>query len=222
MTGRIWCGCAAVLGMFVGTSAALADVIPLGGGWEAKTPDGGAVSIVVDTVGNDFLVIEIAKDFTEPPGVGGVFPPILIDFNQVAPDAGTVPRIIIADEAITNLTGVPWLDFHWALLNEGEAWFNVPLSASFSVDPYTNKTFSDPGNVFGDPNKATDLEADGGVVPAGSTFFPGGAPGDGALVMDIDLSREPPVSFTLKEFPTPEPGAFMLFALAALALRRRG
>lgn len=206
---------------FLAASAA-ADTIPLAGGWQADVQNPAHVSLTVDTVGADFIVVEVAKDFTEPPGVGGVFPPLLIDFQQIAPDENTVPRIIIADETITNQTGVPWTDFHWAVLNDGDAWFDVSDSMSFSVSPFTNKTFSDPGNVFGDPDRATDLAVDGGIVLPGQSFFPGGGPGNGDLVIATDLSGGDPLSFTLKEFPTPEPGSVLLLGLLGVwGLRRR-
>lgn len=135
------------------------------------------------------MKIQISKDFYDPP-VGGVFPPRVIDFVQIAPDPQTVPRLIIVDETISNLTGVPWTDYHWALLDQGDAWFNVPLSMGFDVSPFTNKAFSDPANIFNDPNKATDLFADGGIIPPFGTFWPGHAGGE--LVIDIDLSALAP------------------------------
>jgi hypothetical protein len=204
------------------TSAAFAGTQDLGGGWRVNwPPDSGNMDFFTDLITPDYIVIQISKDFTEPP-VGGVFPPRLVDFVQINPDATTVPRIIISDETITNLTGAPWLDFHWRVLNQGDAWFNVPLSAAFNVWPFANKVFTDPGGVFGDPNKASDLDAFGGVVPNGGSFFPGGQLGDGDLVIDVNLNAVSPVSFTFKQFPTPEPASLMLLGLVALCgLRRR-
>jgi len=205
----------------VSVVAANSEVIPLAAGWQADVFDSSIVSINVDVVGPDFLVIEISKDFLDPPGVGGVFPANLIDFQQIAADADTVPRIIIADETVTNLTGVDWTDYHWNVFDSGDAWFNVPLS-DFGTEPFANHSFSDPGNLFNDPDKATDIDADGGVVASGASFFPGGAAGDGNLVIDVDLSRSSPLSFTFKQFPTPEPASFVLLSLCGLiAIRRR-
>lgn len=202
------------------SSDAWADVVPLGGGWQADVVDPANVSIVVDLVAPDFMTIQISKDFVEPPGVGGVFPAQLIDFQQIDDDANTVPRIVIVDESITNLTGVDWTDYHWAVLDGTDAWFDVPLSQDFAVDPFAYKEFSDPWDVFVDPDKATDLLADEGVVPNNSSFFPGGGPGDGELVIDVDLSEVDPVSFTFKQFPTPEPGTLLLLALGGLLVTR--
>lgn len=211
---------AVVLSAGFGVASAAADVIPLGGGWQASVNATSNVGIVVDAVGADFVLIQISKDFKDPPGPGGVFPPVLIDFQQVDTDANTKPNIIIADETVTNLTGVDWSDFHWAVLDNGQAWFDVPASAGFDTSPFGNQMFDDPDNVFGDPDKATDLWVDGGIVPNNSSFFPGIA--GGQLAMGIDLSSTNPVSFTLKEFPTPEPTtALLLGVLAAFGLRRR-
>jgi len=199
--------------------SARAETIALGGGWEADVPDSSVVSVVPDGVGEDFIIIEISKDFTAGPGVGGVFPAHLIDFRQVDTDANTRPNIIIADESVTNLTGVPWTDYHWAVLNAGEVWIDVPASAGFDTTPFANAVFSDPANVFGDPTKATDLDADGGVVPNNTSFFPGAAGGD--LVLSVDLASAAPVSFVLKQFPTPEPASALLLVIAGLVATRR-
>lgn len=210
----------AIAGVMTACAVAGAGTIDLGGGWLASWPaPHGAIDIRVDQVTPEFVKIEISKDFYDPP-VGGIFPPRVIDFIQNKPDGQTVPRLIILDETITNLTGVDWTDYHWTVLNQGDAWFNVPLSAAFDVSPFTVKVFSDPSNVFNDPNKATDLDASGGVVLAGGTFWPGHAAGE--LVIDVDLTPTVPVSFTFKQFPTPEPAGFVLVTLGALVLRRRG
>lgn len=200
---------------------AWAGSIDLGGGWRANwPPPNNSIGITVDQVTPDFIKIQISKDFTDPP-VNGLFPPRVIDFVQIKPDQETVPRIIILDETATNLTGADWTDYHWEVLNMGDAWFNVPLSNAWDVTPFTSKVFSDPNNVFGDPNKATDLDADGGLVANFDTFFPGHLAGE--LVIDVDLTPGDPVSFTFKQYPTPEPTSLALLACGALiALRRRG
>jgi hypothetical protein len=220
-TYKSWGGLLITCGLllWMGVPAAYGQ-IALGGGWEASVDEG--VGIVVSDVTLDYLVIEISKDFTDPPGVGGVFPAKLIDFHQVAADADTVPRIIIEDESITNLTGVPWTDYHWALLNGGETWFNRPLSDPINTTPFGTKVWSDTFG-FGDPDKMTDLAVSGGVVPSSSSFFPGAAPGDGELVIDIDLSFADPMWFTLKQFPTPEPASLAMLAFGGLVvvMRRR-
>lgn len=201
-------------------NVALAGTIDLGGGWRANWPTlPGGLDIQVDQLTPEFVKVRIIKDFTAPPS-GGVFEPRLIDFVQIKPDAETVPQIIITQETISNQTGSPWTDYHWAVFNQGEVWFKVPESAGFDVSPFTNKVFSDPYLIFNDPNRATDLDVDGGLVPAGGTFLPGAAAGD--LCIGIDLTASLPVSFTFKQFPTPEPASLALVALSVVALRRRG
>ena len=200
-------------------TAAHALPVPLGGGWEAEVMNGATASFVVDPPPPGATAIQISKDFTQGPGVGGVFPPILIQFRQVdtdtAGDSGTTNRIIITQEAITNLTGSAWTDFHWALLDMGQAWFD-PTDTSFNTAPFTNQTFS---NFLDSPanTKPTELNVDGGVVvDGGFTWFP-----SGALVIDVDLSSTSAVIFNLKEFPTPEPATVTLLALGCVAVLRR-
>lgn len=212
-------GAGALAAVLVLAAASAADVIPLAGGWQANVADAATLSIVVEDVGPEVLTISITKLFTDPPQ-GGVFPAKLIDFVQIEDDANTVPRIVIAEEALTNQTGAPWTDFHWILLDRGEAWLNVPASADFDTAPLVDRQFSDPDNIFGDPDKATRLEAAGGLVPDGGAFLPGAA--GGALVIDVDLSGPGFLSFTLKQLPTPEPAGLALLGLgAALGHRRR-
>lgn len=186
------------------------------GGWSAFSTSPYINSISIDSITPDALVIEISKDFYDGPGIGGVFPAVLIDFVQVGDDANTVTSIVIEDETVTNSTGVDWTDFHWQVLDSGQAWFNVSESSPFSVNPFTNKTFT---GVSG--NTATGLNADGGVVLDGTSFFPGGAAGDGHLVIDVDLGNTNPVSFLFKQFPTPEPATLALLAMGGLAVIRR-
>ncbi|NOX57311.1 MAG: hypothetical protein GXP29_00435, partial [Planctomycetes bacterium] len=150
-------------------SPASAAGVDIGGGWHAEVMNGNVTSIVVDATDANKTVIQIAKQFDDPPQFGQ-FPPIEIAFTQVSPDATTVPSIVINDESIINNTGFDWTDYHWALIDSGQAWFNVPLMAGFDTAPFNNQTFSDPMNTFGgDPNKATDLAVDGGgaTVPSG-------------------------------------------------------
>lgn len=201
--------------VFLAAAPAKAAPVALGGGWEAEVLDGAVASFVVDLVTPSFIVIEISKDFEHPPGIGGVFPAINIQFKQVDTDENTVPRIIISDESITNLTGHTWLDFHWALLDAGDAWFDVGDSSGFDTSPFTNQIWS---SFLDSPtnNRARELHVDGGSVPNNGGFFP-----SGDLVIDIALHRPDPMVFTLKEFPTPEPASLLLCAAGALVVLRR-
>lgn len=207
---------AASVGLFLVTvTPALAVPVPLGGGWQAEVLNGATASFVVDPPPPNAIAFEISKDFTQGPGVGGVFPSILIQFTQIDTDANTVSRMVITQEAITNLTGSAWTDFHWEVLDMGQVWFN-PTLTNFNTAPFNNQFFSDyldsPTNL-----KPTGFNVDGGVVPdSGFTWFP-----SGDLVIDIDLSSPGPVTFNLKEFPTPEPSSIALLAMGAIAVLRR-
>ncbi len=197
-------------GVLLAANPAIGDVqttIPLGGGWTAEVSSLAEVGINVDSITNEFIAIEISKDFTEPYDGSG-FPSINIVFTQVASDAVTAPRIVILDESVTNLTGSDWTDYHMRLNTVGDVEFDIAASLGFSMAPFANRILT-----------LTDLDAFGGVVFNNSSFFPGAGPGE--LVMLADLSGEP-VSFTLEQFPTPEPTtlAMLLLGLGCLARRR--
>jgi hypothetical protein len=105
----------------------------------------------------------------------------------------------------TNLTGVPWTDFHFILVN-------VPLfsaGASFSNFAGTSST------PWGAPvvANATNLDFAGAVVASGSAAdFTG---------ITIDYNNTAGRVFYLKIVPTPEPATLTLLAVGAVALLRR-
>ncbi len=192
-------------------------------GWRAIAPSDGTVAgIVVDAITANSVIIQIDKDFLFAPDVNGNFPAINIIFEQTLPDAQTVNHIIIEDESVTNQTGVAWTDFHWALPQaggSGNAWFNKALSTPFNTAPFNNQSWAD-NYGFGDPNKQTDFNVDGGVVLPNTSFFPGLINGNGQLNMEVDLTSAD-TDFVLKEFPTPEPATLALLAIGAMSLIRR-
>ncbi len=152
----------------------------------------------VDKTG-DFALIEITKEFTQgPEAPTGLVPPVLVTFFQVCDDEDTVGSIIIGEESVRNATGVDWTDYHWSLFDANEVWFDVAGSSAWSTLPFADKAFA--SFIDGPANtKAKSLNAENGVVPNNSQYFPG--TGTGVLKMDVDLSG-PPVNFTFKQRPT--------------------
>lgn len=220
-TLRSFTACLAVVSCIFASQAQAGVVTNLGGGWQAQVADDSLVSIVVDSIGANYIAIEISKDFTEGPGQGGIFPGLDILFTQIGTETSTVPFIVILDEAVTNLTGTDWTDYHMSLQTNGSAWFSTVDSAGFSMSPFAVSTFSDPGNIFGgDPTKATHLDSVGGVVFNNSSFFPGAGAGE-LVIGTLPGGSANPVSFVLTEVPTPEPASLALLAIGCTLLRRR-
>lgn len=212
-------GAAAAFALLVSASApAFGSMIDIGGGWSVTTPSGFDGSIYTDFVSDELVMIEVSKDFHAPIGDDGTYPPIELLFMQIADDANTAPRIVIADETVTNLTGSTWTDFHWTIDSEGlNAWFNTdPMSEynslGFTTSPFVNHAFGGyldaPGTTM-----ATELSADGGQVPDTASFFPGN--GSGELIIDVDLSDKNGASFLFSQFPTPEPSLLLAMLMAA-------
>lgn len=206
------CTAAAALGLVTsgGTVASAGEIVKnLGGGWQVTIFDPDTADVVTDFVNDDILVVEKAAEFididpdTEQPE------PINLLFTQIAPDAQTVTRIILTDEIILNSTGQNWTSFRNILIDSGQVMFNQAASATFSIAPFTTRTYN---------GSSTEVEFAGGVVPAGGVWTPG--LDSGGLVIDIDLDAPTPVSFTLKELPVPEPTSALLVLGGALAMIR--
>lgn len=204
-------------------------------GWKAQYDDEqvGFVDLVFDgmedTNGDgvlDTIVIQKSAEFFNI----GV---ISIVFNQIAaPTAGVnITHIAIEDESLTNSTGFDWTDFHFQILDSGDAAFDPAktlasggpaVTGGFYVGPFTNLVYSGDFmtvDVFG-----------GGTVMDGETWFPGTdtvtfGPG-GRLYMSVysasGLPGDPFTNFTLKENPTiPAPGVLALLGVAGLTCSRR-
>ncbi len=187
--------------------------IQLGGGWQAHVFDSKVVDLHTDFVDieNDRIVIEKFAEFIDVDPDTGLPRPIQIVFEQIGADDETVSRIAITDEIVVNHTGLDWTSFMMAVLDSGSVSFNQADSATFSIEPYTTRTYN------GD---STEVVFAGGVVANNGIWTPGLA--SGALYIDVDLSGEEPVLFTLKETPIPEPsGLILLVAGAAVAVFRR-
>lgn len=213
----------AFAGMLAVAARSQAGVIPLGNsGWEAVFDAGldPFVDIVVDGETSEAVFIQKFAQFLQPPGPGGIFGGIDIVFRQTRP--GAVPFIVINDEVVTNSTGTAWLDFHFELVDSGDAAFDPARTAAsggpgpigFSIAPFTTASFGS-GN--------TTLDVGGGVIPNGGIWFPGNGPSDGQLWIAANPSPTAPFTlFTLKERPTiPEPSSLALLAFGGLALTRR-
>lgn len=193
-------------------------------GWDATFDDVGVTGITVDQVKfnltGGYVLIQVRKDFLIGPNPEtGQFPTLHIVFSQRLDDLHTTGTIRIADEVISNHTGVAWTDFHWGLIDQGHAWFDIAASGQFGIVPppgFQNQTWV-PRPA--EPGKADILEAYAGLVPNGSAYFPG--VDDGDLVIRTDLAYQDPVSFGLKEYPTPEPATVALLAVGGLGLLAR-
>lgn len=203
-TGAVVAGLCAL----IASSAVADEIVDLGGGWQATIFNEDKIDLVVDFVGDDVLVLQKFANFNSLNEFGNP-EPLSIAFNQVGDDADTVSKIVFADEFVFNNTGVDWNAFRMALLGD-HATFNPGESADFDINPFDTMTFS---------NGDTEVLFDGGVVGDGDVWTPG--LDGGSLVIDIDLSRDLPAKFVLKEIPIPAPAALALLGAAGVVTRRR-
>ena len=196
--------------------------VPLGAsGWQAEFDDTLDPYVDINFVSQvgDSVIIQKAAEFTQGPDEYGLFPAIPIVFRQVA--ASTVSSIVIADEIITNHTGVDWTDFHWDVLDGPDAWFDSGPGFEFDTTPLTNQVFSPDDRTFSVDGFGLGPGGTDEVVANNTTWFPGNGVSDGNLVIQVVSSGS--TVFTLKETPTPEPATLFLLALGGLALlRKRG
>lgn len=184
------------------------------------------VDIIVDLVTPGAVFIQKSAQFTQGPGPGG-FPTIPITFTQLVP--GAVGQIVFNDEIITNSTGVDWTDFHFEILNSGDAVFNPALTnasaggAGFTTAPLTNQMFAPDNLSFWVDGFGLGVGGSDAVIPNGTQWFPGDGAFDGELYIDVVTKAAAPFTvFTLKETPTvPEPATLGLLAFGAFLLLAR-
>ncbi len=219
---RYWYQGSVLAGIVAGLTGATAfgHTIPLGSsGWEAIIDDSlvGLVDLAVDQVTPDAVYIEKAAEFTQGPGPGG-FPAISILFRQTSPDA--VGSIVINDEIIQNNTGVDWTDFHFLLVDGGDAVFDT--NSVFDTSPFDNQYFSPDATEFSVDGFGLGPAGTDAIVPDGGVWFPGNGAFNGELIINVNVAPSAPfTSFTLKEIPTPEPTSLVLLVLGSALLRRR-
>lgn len=208
---------AAALLIAAGIASADPIVQQLGGGWQVTIFDPANVSIEVNnpnTILQDGRLIITKRATVSTLTDEGVPTPIVLVFQQIADDAGTIPRIAITEEVISNQTGQLWTAYRQVLAQSGNVTFNQALSAGFSINPYVFENY----NIFAD----SVIYSGGPGVPSGGVFNPGNVSGE--LVIDANLAAVAgPITFALKEIPIPTPGAagvLMLSGIAALRRRR--
>lgn len=114
---------------------------------------------------------------------------------RFAPVAGeTQAPLVIADEAVHNGSGEDWTGFRMVLsATSGTFGFgttdgsDVGSSGGFRIDPFTTASFT---------NGTSDMTLGGGVVAAGTTWFPGAQSSVG-LTLNVSGNQ----AFELKEIP---------------------
>lgn len=220
-------GTAVAASMFIGPQAQAGFTALGSSNWQAEwdTSLDPFVSINFVAIVGDAIHIQKSAQFTQGPNGQGLYPTIPIVFRQVG--ASSIMHIVIDDEIITNQTGTTWTDFHMDLLDSGNAAFNPAMTLAsnpnsgspigFSIAPFTQAAFT-PDNLH--------LDISGGQLLNGQSWFPGDGASDGELWIDVvsNWNGQFGTVFTLKETPTPTPGALALLGLAAFAgrSRRRG
>jgi len=195
----------AVLGALAGAlfpaAFSSAEIIDLGAGWEAEIPDG--VPITIDAIfASEALQISVFTEFAN----FGSLDALPVTFRQTAETPGTATMLVLAVADIINNSGQSWVGFRY-ILEGGSVEFDADESSGFAAEPFGD-AFFDPGGQL--------AEFTGGVLGVGETWSPGSGPG--GLVMNVDISGGPLVSFTLLQAPIPTPGSLALLAIGGLIL----
>ncbi len=196
--------CLALAGWITSARGAVIDFSEFG--WQATVPEGVDLTALSTTNNGVTLALEKTADFINGAGPGGVISPLSITFQQVS--ANAVPNLAIDDEVVINDTGSPWIGFVFGLsggvANGGILPHISGQSAGFSVDPFTNSSFTPDGRG---------LIATGGIVPSSvfpqNLFKPGNASGELVIAAEPFASIDTPQTFNFTEQPllqvVPEP-----------------
>ena len=211
----------AVVAVLPGT--AQSAVIPLGNsGWLVAVNEDWDISVPVDDLTDDAVIIQIVKRFVGEPDEFGLMPAMYIEFIKNSEAA--VGQIIIRDEFITNDTTEPWIDFHIELavsIFDPEAGFS--LDSDPSGDQFATVVLSGSNGHNGLPTKFDFYD---GLVPNDpqnqdeDDFRPGWHSGSMIIVADPEMQLEQRI--VLKEYPTiPEPATLGLLLIGGLALLKR-
>lgn len=180
----------------------------------------GLVQPVIDTVGDDNVVIELFKTYNGPIE-DNASESLVIEFTKVTPEAKQ--NIIITDEYIMNLTGHTWHDFHMAIIN--------PLYPKAGFDPQyvpsgdqlEDVSYSGTSGYEELPMQINFVDSDGLGVPSDGVFWPGWE--QGKIVIVTNPGMQVGESFLVKEWATtPEPAAVVLLGFSSISLlikRRR-
>jgi hypothetical protein len=173
-------------------------------GWNASFSGAVTAVHVVDVdLANSLLTITLDKTFGAVTA-DGEFPVGTLTLSQQASNANPVTRIVIQSESITNHTGTAVTDFKWVLAPQAAVDFNIPDSSGWGAGQFTSNWV----NVH--KLLATDF-----VIPNGGNMV-----FSSNLAVDVTLGRTP-VTFTLKEYVTPEPTTLVLLCAGAMFFRRK-
>lgn len=177
---------AAVLGV-AAVGAQAGSLVLSSSGWTASWDDSldSVLSLAVDQdtpTESNSVIIEKSIRFTTDHVDDGQVNPAKIVFQQT--DANAKRLIIVADETVTNDTGLNWNGFRFTVLDgttgtNADSRFDpvatgIGLPGGFDVSPFTSATFSQNDQI---------LELGGGALPDGQTWTPGQGVDAGELVI---------------------------------------